>query len=190
MKKALYLIVVLLLAIFTVSAEGVDDQGNVNDPTVNDRANDCYEGGVLEGRCETDLDWIAGWYLIRYRFDLFDSVPSWVAWVLPQTINVEVVVEDSGPCGSGLTAEVLNGQTVCYSETLFDPGKPFSAVRTGDVIAVSLNNSLLYTIIIYPNDNASTDTCSGGWEFSDADTTLVFWLSKYGYKSTDDVCPS
>lgn len=41
MKKALYLIVVLLLAIFTVSAEGVDDQGNVNDPTVNDRANDC-----------------------------------------------------------------------------------------------------------------------------------------------------
>jgi hypothetical protein len=56
-----------------------DDQGNPNDPTVNERANACFAGGSLEGKCHTtdadangvidDLDvafmWWCGWYIIR-----------------------------------------------------------------------------------------------------------------------------
>lgn len=56
-----------------------DDQGNPNDPALNERANACFAGGSLEGKCHTtdadangvidDLDvafmWWCGWYIIR-----------------------------------------------------------------------------------------------------------------------------
>jgi hypothetical protein len=59
-----------------------DDRGNVNDPGFNERANACFAGGSLEGKCHTtdadfdgdidDLDieymWWCGWYKIRVEF--------------------------------------------------------------------------------------------------------------------------
>lgn len=44
-----------------------DDQGVVNNPFVNERANACYEPGQA---CGTDAEWGAGWYLIRQQYGL------------------------------------------------------------------------------------------------------------------------
>jgi len=85
-KRLMLVLVLLLLTNLTVFADtGVDDQGNPNDPNVNDRANACFEGGSMAGRCEIELHWTAGWYLIRYEYGIFsrDEVHSLVAWVLP-----------------------------------------------------------------------------------------------------------
>jgi hypothetical protein len=84
-KLVRLMLVVLLLALFSIGtsfAQGVDDQGNPNDPTVNDRANACYEGGELEGKCDTPEEWAGGWFLIRYRAGLLGSVPDSSEWVL------------------------------------------------------------------------------------------------------------
>ena len=91
------LVLGLLLAVTAVLA--ADDEGNPNDPTENDRANACYEGGSLEGKCDqTDMDrdgtvedweieamWECGWYLIRYEYALIprDTVPGTCTPALP-----------------------------------------------------------------------------------------------------------
>jgi hypothetical protein len=87
MLKRLTIVVLLcLITSLTVLAEvGFDDLGNPNDPNVNERANACFEGGSMAGRCENELHWTAGWYLIRFEYGIFsrDEVHSLVAWVLP-----------------------------------------------------------------------------------------------------------
>lgn len=45
----------------------VDDLGIVNNPTVNSRANSCYEPGQV---CATEQDWIVGYYLIRQQYGM------------------------------------------------------------------------------------------------------------------------
>lgn len=68
MRRLVYLLFVACLTFVTVfAADGVDDQGNPNDPTVNERANACYEGGSMEDKCDTDWEWTCGWYVIRYE---------------------------------------------------------------------------------------------------------------------------
>jgi hypothetical protein len=89
MKRALLgLILVIVLIIpflFIQAADSVDDRGNPNDPAVNERANACYAGAALEGKCHTEDEWIAGWYLIRFQYGIFsrDEVPALYQWVLP-----------------------------------------------------------------------------------------------------------
>jgi len=93
LKRFLVVALIVLLGTLLILAEsGFDDAGNINDPNENDRANACYEGGTLEGKCITDLEWIAGWYLIRFEFGIFsaDDIPAELAWVLPQEIKEEV----------------------------------------------------------------------------------------------------
>jgi|GEM_PF-1558653 len=105
MKKYILMIVMALFAgILAVSAQdSIDDQGDVNDPNDNNRANACYEGGTLEGKCDTELMWQAGWYLIRYENDLLDrtEIPVWVNWVLPPEIAPDPVAAASAPAGNG-----------------------------------------------------------------------------------------
>ncbi len=89
MKRNLFWVIVLALVvipfIFALAQESLDDQGNPNDPTVNPRANACYAGAELAGKCHNDLEWIAGWYLIRFEAGMIsrDQVPQDVRWVLP-----------------------------------------------------------------------------------------------------------
>jgi hypothetical protein len=98
--KHLILVFIALFAIVgaAYAKDGYDDQGNPNDPSTNDRANDCYDGGTMAGRCETDLEWQAGWYLIRFEHGLMkrEEIPSWVAWVLPPEIAKNLLPADSG----------------------------------------------------------------------------------------------
>ncbi|MEO1288622.1 MAG: hypothetical protein AAFV93_12705, partial [Chloroflexota bacterium] len=114
-----------------------------NDPTINDDANACFAGGVLEGRCNDDLDgdgiitdvetnwaWNCGWYLIRYNDGMFsrDDVPLTCQIMLPTEIESEIVVveaieteedeEDSGDFGCFLTEGVSTDEPVsCLIDT-------------------------------------------------------------------------
>lgn len=45
----------------------LDDEGNVNNPLVNERANTCYDPGQV---CITVEEWERGWYLIREQYGL------------------------------------------------------------------------------------------------------------------------
>lgn len=65
LKRSILTILVMLFSVVLVSADGVDDQGNPNDPDVNNRANACYDGGDMEGKCDTPWEWMCGWYVIR-----------------------------------------------------------------------------------------------------------------------------
>ncbi len=87
-RSLLGIIVGIILAVpflLIQAVDSVDDRGNPNDPAVNERANACYTGAALEGKCHTEDGWIAGWYLIRFQYGIFtsDDVPEEYRWVLP-----------------------------------------------------------------------------------------------------------
>lgn len=65
LKRIILTLITILLAVVLVSADGGDDQGNPNDPDVNDRANACFEGGDMESKCDTEWEWMCGWHIIR-----------------------------------------------------------------------------------------------------------------------------
>jgi hypothetical protein len=89
LKRTLFALIGLLMSLIIVSivlaVPGFDDRGVVNDPRVNERANACYDGGTLEGKCHTQVEWDAGWYLIRFQFGLLGrgDIPEEYYWVLP-----------------------------------------------------------------------------------------------------------
>lgn len=80
--KYRWLAVVAVLVVFVGALLAQDDEGNVNDPGFNPRANACFAGGSLEGKCHTtdadfdgdidDLDiafmWWCGWFKIRVEY--------------------------------------------------------------------------------------------------------------------------
>lgn len=45
LKRTILTMLIMLFSVVLVSADGVDDQGNPNDPDVNNRANACFYGG-------------------------------------------------------------------------------------------------------------------------------------------------
>jgi hypothetical protein len=101
MRKSLFGIlvtIILLSSSLFVHAISVDDEGALNDPNENGRANACYVGGSMEGQCLTEWDWEGGWYLIRFEFGLIsrENFPAQFAILLPQEIveTPEVVVEE------------------------------------------------------------------------------------------------
>lgn len=79
MRHRWYLALISVFVVVVGALMAQDDRGNVNDPGFNERANACFAGGSLEGKCHTtdadfdgdidDLDieymWWCGWYLIR-----------------------------------------------------------------------------------------------------------------------------
>ena len=95
-KSILIILITVISSSFTLAQ---DDQGNVNDPNINDRANACYEDGSLAGKCSDPASWTAGWYLIRYEYGIFsrDEVPVWVLWVLPPEAVPEELEERYEP---------------------------------------------------------------------------------------------
>lgn len=100
----LSLISIILLGMsITVQAQ-VDDLGNLNDPNTNERANACFQGGSLEGKCNIDIDndsvvslaettwaWECGWYLIRFEYGLLtrENFPAFCSILLPSEANAE-----------------------------------------------------------------------------------------------------
>ena len=56
--------VLFLLVVFLGStvalAQATDEGSNPNDPTTNEDANACFEGGTMEGKCEFEWNWTCG----------------------------------------------------------------------------------------------------------------------------------
>ncbi|MEO1288621.1 MAG: hypothetical protein AAFV93_12700 [Chloroflexota bacterium] len=133
MKKLIVLLVLVMLGALTaLTIVAQDASPTDNDPTINDDANACFAGGVLEGRCNDDLDgdgvitdvetnwaWNCGWYLIRYNDGMYnrDDVPITCQIMLPPEIESEIVVVDTSPrfafrslCGEfGISEGVVTG---------------------------------------------------------------------------------
>lgn len=107
--KRIILTLILLLGIANVvtAIDSYDDLGNPNDPAVNERANACFIGATLEGKCDSPLMWEAGWYLIRFEYEVFaaENIPEWVAWVLPPEVRPQELANvGSEPCIITITA--------------------------------------------------------------------------------------
>ena len=82
LKRIVVLIILTLATGILVSAN--TGQSASNDPNESPTANGCFEGGSMEGKCQTETEWRAGWYVIRYEYGIFtrDQVPSWAAWAI------------------------------------------------------------------------------------------------------------
>jgi hypothetical protein len=108
-KKILLLLFVLS---FSVLIFALDDQGNPNDPNVNERANACYEDGSMAGKCNMDWEWEAGWYLIRFEFGLIsrEEFPPRFQHLLP-ALPVE---NRTGNGGTVPTATFTPGKNCQY----------------------------------------------------------------------------
>jgi hypothetical protein len=77
----------LLFTIGVVMAqENVDDEGNPNNPNISERANACFDGGSMAGKCDSDWEWNCGWYLIRFEYGIFsrDNFPTQCGSLLPE----------------------------------------------------------------------------------------------------------
>jgi hypothetical protein len=103
MKKLIAIFVICLLGVMTVFAQdSVDDQGNPNDPAVNERANACYAGAAWEYRCGNDQTlWDAGWYYIRLQRGILSpsELPSSFWWIIPSDGSLgEVPAPAFGVC--------------------------------------------------------------------------------------------
>jgi hypothetical protein len=84
---------ILLCAVTFVAVFAQDAPLNPLDPKTNPDANACFEGGTLEGKCDSQILWEAGWYLIRFEKELIsreDFLPYY-AWILPQ-LQEETIV--------------------------------------------------------------------------------------------------
>jgi hypothetical protein len=131
----LVFISVLLVMVGVLAAQ--DDQGKVNDPGPNERANACFAGGSLEGKCHTtdadrdgDIDqldvefmWWCGWYLIRVEYKhippsaapegcFFEPAPP------PQSTAAAAPIDDDDECE--------DEDDCCFDECCFDDSRPFS----------------------------------------------------------------
>ncbi|MDQ7027775.1 MAG: hypothetical protein Q9P44_19715 [Anaerolineae bacterium] len=103
MKRFTIILAMFVMLLFafslTLAQDSVDDEGNLNNPRTNPRANACYDGAELGGKCDTsdldedgtveawekDLMWDCGWHYIRWQYGLVsreDFAPQCV-WLLP-----------------------------------------------------------------------------------------------------------
>lgn len=92
MKRLIGVLIVVCIALSGLGAAvalGTDDQGNPNDPTGNDRANACYDGSTMEGKCGTEWAWVCGWYIIRYDAGIYtrEEVPATCRILLPDLVE-------------------------------------------------------------------------------------------------------
>jgi hypothetical protein len=137
-----------VLAFGALTFAQTDDRGNPNDPATNPRANACFVGGSLEGKCSsTDVDgdgaislsdiswmWEAGWYLIRYQAGIISEAdfPLQFIDLLPRLEEIiATAVEEAGDDTVTPPSVFSAG---CYRSTLFiSKTKPSSAKVKGDV---------------------------------------------------------
>lgn len=111
MKRIVLLILFALLGVVIVTAQNVDDQGNPNDPTINEDANACFGEGSMSGLCDTDWEWTCGWYLIRFEYSMIsrDNFPQTCSSLLPEA-PADPIVPDPPLCitnGTSFDIEII-----------------------------------------------------------------------------------
>jgi hypothetical protein len=173
--KRIFLFALLLLS---VSIVALGQEELPNDPLVNPDANACYEGGTLEGRCLAEIDWQAGWYLIRYEADMitYDQIPFWARYAAnPEGLNCEWDhVND-------WSAYVLNGFIPAGTQVFVGFGCGVAADMTDveSVYTMSAEYDLAYT---QNGQNEATAICqSHGYKLAVPISTL--FPGEYGNDS-------
>ena len=119
LRRSLLIIFILSITISLVLA--VDDQGNPNDPTVNERANACYDDGSMGGKCETDWEWVCGWHLIRFEYDLIERADFLAACssVLPPEAIPEQPATTVSTGSNLICIEFVSGYYLDFSDSNF-----------------------------------------------------------------------
>jgi hypothetical protein len=97
-------LLVSLLLVFALPFLAQEQQTEEPEPYTRED-NECYEGGMMEGRCNQDMDgdgivsqaeidwaWNCGWYIARYNDGVFSlgQVPSWCLVLLPRPVEHSV----------------------------------------------------------------------------------------------------
>lgn len=104
LKRILLIFLMLLISSVSLLAQGVDDEGNSNDPNSNDRANACYDETA---NCTSEWDWICGWHFIRWQADSSYEMPLTCQVLLPGPAPVENPAEEGS-------------RPVCYDNNFSD----------------------------------------------------------------------
>jgi hypothetical protein len=120
----------------------LDDQGHVNNPFTNPRANACYAGASLAGTCTTQAEWECGWAFIRFEYAIFprEMFTTPCALLLPE-LPVDVIEEEH------------------HASAEFHASSPTSAPPNPDVTATATP-----VIEITPTVN---DSCYYNWATQD-----------------------
>lgn len=89
-QRNLFLIGIAMIAALIIGLQITAFSQN-NDPNEEIDSNACYAGGSMEGKCVTEEDWEAGWYVIRYEYGLIsaEDFPDWLKWALPDPETTE-----------------------------------------------------------------------------------------------------
>ncbi|TVR22427.1 MAG: hypothetical protein EA396_06035 [Anaerolineaceae bacterium] len=177
---------VVLVAMSAMAVFAVDDEGNPNDPNVNDRANACFTGGTMEDRCYVDFNndgvvdefeinwaWTCGWHLIRWEYGLIPSsaIPETCGGLLPP-----VMEEVAGSCQLLYPeGRSMNGATSMTYVLFDDSGFLNTGAPTySDAACQNLRDESVLSPIALADTleeaqdicEANSDQLSSGWERS------------------------
>ena len=85
MVGILFYVLVIMAGLALLLHNGLDDELKPNIPLINERANACYGGASLSGKCASEEDWICGWSVIRLEDGLMthEEFPQECAVLLP-----------------------------------------------------------------------------------------------------------
>lgn len=79
--------------------------------------NACFPGGSMDGRCENELHWNAGWYLAHVEAGLIrpQDVPSQFTWAVASLLPAPVVSNNTSGGGGG--GDNLPEGVLCFHKT-------------------------------------------------------------------------
>ncbi len=112
MKRIIFLLLILSVSVLSFGALRAQDDNKTctNDP--NDKSglpecgtpadNECYDGGAMAGKCDSDWAWIGGWYMARFNRGILAAwqLPSEYASLLPPPPETESGVSGKSNSGS------------------------------------------------------------------------------------------
>jgi hypothetical protein len=187
MKTSLVRLLALCILVFSaiVGIQAQDDEGNVNDPNDNGRANACYEGGSMAGQCDTPEEWEAGWYLIRFEYGLItlEQFPDFFNWALPDYLFADEEASASANC----FVHSSGTKSLLYSGTS-GVGGNFTMWASADCSGSPLGSSALSTfnpiIIVASSSTAAGTLCQ---TLQDPLGYGIDSLSAYGYASPSNI---
>jgi hypothetical protein len=143
MKKVLLLCVLVLgLAVPSFAQEGASctldsEKATPELPLCNTPDdNECYTGGAMEDKCDTDWEWVAGWLLARFNNNLITREQFLKEY---ESILPKVVEEIPAAVAGGLTPPSLG----CYLD---------DANNKEMVVSTKGDN---YTVSEYPSNDGS-----------------------------------
>lgn len=153
-----------LLALLCISMNLQAQDNSVPSETPAD--NECYAGGTMEGKCDTEWEWQCGWYMARYNRSVFGSsgVPTWCDSLL--------ALNTGDPFGfpsfpfATCTATSASGVTSLYELVAFsDSGMGYHAVASTSPSYVYIDFFMYYAGSAWvqnegmTSDNVVSTTC-------------------------------